>query len=253
MLLVDETTSTSQECPSGSDKGQETTSDTSMTGHSISIKHINKEDESAGTKKTNDESGQEKEIDVEKQEEMDVEEQEKMTVEQEGESTDKDEPEDEPSVIEFKGPVCKLSQMYEMESEYEGVTVGWEATEVWALSPAERAKYRELTRLQWWWAEVEKGMTGVSRMIEERARARTPGLLIDLIKRSVLVEPVGRQGLHQVVERQGVQTQIKQDEIPRTDRPRTGRGCCLFIGDGAGCMVGQQSGTQMLNNTCPPI
>ena len=41
----------------------------------------------------------------------------------------------------------ELSQTYEMESEYESMTVEQEATEVQALSPAEQAKYRELTKL----------------------------------------------------------------------------------------------------------
>ena len=80
MLLAGKTTSTSQECPSGLDKGQETTTATSAAGRTVLIKHIEKEDESAGTKKMDDESGQEKEIDVEEQEEIDVEEDGKMTV-----------------------------------------------------------------------------------------------------------------------------------------------------------------------------
>ena len=63
------------------DEGQETTITTSAAGHIVSIKCIDKGDESAGTKKTDDESGQEKEIDVEEPEEIDVEEQEKMMVE----------------------------------------------------------------------------------------------------------------------------------------------------------------------------
>ena len=71
-LLVGKTTSTSQERPSGSDKGQETTTATSATGHTVLIKHIDKGDESVGIKKTDDELGQEKEIDVEEQEEIDV-------------------------------------------------------------------------------------------------------------------------------------------------------------------------------------
>ena len=146
-LLVGKTTSTSQECPSGLEKGQETTTATSTSGCTISIKCIDKGDESAGTKKTDDESGQEKEIDVEEPGEIGVEEQGKMKVEQEGESTNNDEPEDEPSVVEFKDPVYKLSQMYEMESEYENMTMEQEATEVRTLTPAEQAKYRELTRL----------------------------------------------------------------------------------------------------------
>ena len=98
-LLAGETTSTSQERPSGLDKSQETTTAMSVTGHTILIKHIDKGDKSAGTKKMDDKLGQEKEIDVEEQEEIDVEEHGKMTVEPEGESTDDDEPEDEPSVV----------------------------------------------------------------------------------------------------------------------------------------------------------
>ena len=39
----------------------------------ITIEHINKEDEPAEPKKTDDKSGQEKEIDVEEQEEVDIE------------------------------------------------------------------------------------------------------------------------------------------------------------------------------------
>ena len=66
-------------------------------------------------------------------------------------------------------------------------------------------------------------MTGVSKVIEERTKAWTPGLPIDLIKRSVQVEPTEKQELHQMTEKQRVWNQIKQDEIPRTDRPRTGK------------------------------
>ena len=147
MLLVGETTSSSQECLSSSDKGQKTTITTSAAGHTVSVKRIDEGDESAGTKKTDDESGQEKEIDVEEQGELDVEEQGKMTIEQEGESTDNDEPEDEPSMVEFEDPAYELSQTYEMETEYESMTIEQEATEVQASTPAEQAKYRELTRL----------------------------------------------------------------------------------------------------------
>ena len=70
-----------------------------------------------------------------------------MTVEQESESTNDDEFGDEPSVVEFVDPVYELSQTYEMESEYENMTLEQEATEVQALTPTEQAKYRELTRL----------------------------------------------------------------------------------------------------------
>ena len=84
-----------------------------------------------------DESGQEKEIDVEEQEEIDINEHGKTTDEPEGESTNDDEPEDEPSMVEFKDPVYELSQTYEIESEYKSMTVEQEATEVWAMSPIE--------------------------------------------------------------------------------------------------------------------
>ena len=85
-------------------------------------------------------------------------------------------------------------------------------------------------------------MTGVSKMIKERTKARAPGLPIDLIKRSVQVEPAERQELHQMMEKQRTRTQIKQDEINRTDKPETGQGYYLFVEDDAGCMIKQRSG-----------
>ena len=91
-------------------------------------------------------------------------------------------------------------------------------------------------------------MTGVSKMIEERTKAWAPGLPIDLIKRSVQEEPAERQELHQMMEKQRTWTQIKQDEVPRTDRPRTGRGYYLFVEDDAGCMIKQWSG-QVIRDT----
>ena len=119
----------------------------SAAGHTITIERINKRDESKETKKTDDKSGREKEVDVEEQEEMDVKKHGKTTDEPEDESTNDDEPEDEPSVVEFEDPVYELSQTYEMESEYESMTMEQEAAKIRALSPAEQAKYRELTRL----------------------------------------------------------------------------------------------------------
>ena len=94
------------------------------------IESINKRDESTETKNTNDESGWEKEIDVEEQEEVDVEKRGETADEPEDESTDDNEPEDEPSVVEFEDPVYELSQTYEMEPEYESMTVEQEAAEV---------------------------------------------------------------------------------------------------------------------------
>ena len=93
-LLVGETASTSQGCPSKLNQGQETTTAMSVAGHTISIKHIDKGDESTETKKMDDELGWEKEIDVEEQEEVDVKKCGKTTYEPEDESTDDDEPED---------------------------------------------------------------------------------------------------------------------------------------------------------------
>ena len=51
-----------------------------------------------------------------------------------------------------------------------------------------------------------------------------------------------------MTEKQRIWTQIKQDEIPRTDRPGTGKGYYLFLEDDAGCMVKQWSG-QVLRDT----
>ena len=87
------------------------------------------------------------EIDVEEQEEVDVKGHRKTTDKPGDETTDDSEPQDKPSVVEFEDPVYELSQTYEMESEYESMTVEQEAAEVQALSPTEQAKYRELTRL----------------------------------------------------------------------------------------------------------
>ena len=163
-------------------------------------------------------------------------------MEQESRSADDDDDEsgDEPSVVEFEDPVYELSQTYKMESEYEGMTLEQEAIKVQALTPAEQAKYRELTRLHQCQAEIEKKMTGMSKVIEERTKAWTPGLPVDLVKRNVQVEPAEKQELHQITEERRVRALIKQDEIPRMDRPGTSRGYYLFVEDDAGCMVEQQ-------------
>ena len=101
-------------------------------------------------------------------------------------------------MVEFEDPVYELLQTYEMESKYESMTMEQEAAEVRALSPAEQAKYRELTRLHQRQADMDKRMTGVSKMIEERTKAQTTGLLVDFRKKcaSVQVEPAERQELH---------------------------------------------------------
>ena len=134
----------------------------------------------------------------------------------------------------------ELSQIYEMEPKYENMTLEQEAMEVQALTPAEQAKYRELTRLHQCQAKIKKKMTGMSKVIEERTKAWTPGLPVDLVKRSVQVEPAEKQELHWATGERRVRTSIKQDEIPRMDRPGTSRGYYLFVEDDAGCMVEQQ-------------
>ena len=177
--------------------GQETTIAMSTAGCTILIRRTEKGDESAKTKKTDDKSGQEEEIDIGGQEEIDVEQRGKATVRQESGSADADNDEfgDEPSVVEFEDPVYELSQTYEMEPEYESMTLEQEAM---ALTPAEQAKYRQLTRLHQRQVEIEKKMTRMSKVIEKRTKAWTPGLLVDLVKRNVQVEPAEKQELHQI-------------------------------------------------------
>ena len=220
-LLVGETTGTSQGCTSKSDKGQETTTTVSAAGHTITIEHVNKGDESMNTKKTDDESEQEKKIDATEQEDVDVEGHGKTTDEPGDKITNDSEPEDEPSVVELEDPVYELLQTYEMESEYESMTVEQEAAEVRDLSPIEQAEYRELTRFHKRQAYLEKRMTGVSKIIKERTKAQAPGLPIDLIERNVQVEPAERQELHQMMKKQRTRAQMKQDEIRQTDKPGT--------------------------------
>ena len=120
-LQTGEASSSSQGHPSGSGKGQETTITMSAAGCTVLIRHTGMGEESARTRKTDDKLEQEKEINVEEQEEM--------TVEQErGSTEDDDNSGDEPSVVEFEDPIYELCQMYEMESEYEDMTLEQEAT-----------------------------------------------------------------------------------------------------------------------------
>ena len=72
-LQVGEASSSSQEHPSDSDKGQETTMTMSEAEHTVSMEHTIMGNESGRTRKTDDESGPEEEIDVEEEEEAAVE------------------------------------------------------------------------------------------------------------------------------------------------------------------------------------
>ena len=199
--------SSSQERPSEPTKGQETTIATSKVGRTVIIECTSMGDKSEKTRKVDDESRQEEEVDVEEQEET--------TAEHGSESTgDDDDFGDEPSVVEFEDPIYELSQSYEIEPEYEDLTPEQEATEVQALTPMEQAEYRELTKLHQCQVELEKKMTGMSKVNMEGTKARTPGLPADLVKRNIQVEPLEKQELYQVTEEWWVQALIKQDDIP---------------------------------------
>ena len=185
--------SSSQERPSEPTKGQETTIAMSKVGCTVIIEHTSMGDESEKTRKVHDESRQEEEVDVE--------EQEGTTAEHGSVSTeDDDDFGDKPSVVEFEDPIYELSQSYKIEPEYEDMTPEQESTEVQALTPTEQAEYRELTKLHQCQVELEKKMTGMSKVITERTKARTPGLPADLVKRNVQIEPSEKQELHQVTE-----------------------------------------------------
>ena len=120
--------------------------------------------ESEKKRKADDESRQEKEVDIEEQEET--------TAEHGSESTEGDDDfGDEPSVVKFEDPIYELSQLYEIEPEYEDMTLEQEAAVVQALTPIEQAEYRELTKLHQCQAELENKMTGMSKVITERTKA----------------------------------------------------------------------------------
>ena len=85
-------------------------------------------------------------------------------------------------------------------------------------------------------AETEKEITGLSQIVKERVKAKAPGLPIDLIQRSIKTETPERQELHKLMEAQCT----KQDEIPRTEKPRTHHGYYLFVEDDSGCLIEQE-------------
>ena len=99
----------------------------------VSVEWVNKRDELEKTQKMDDESGHEKELEIEEREKEGTEEHEK--------TSDDEEPKDEPSIVEFEDPMYELSQMNELELEYKNMTVDQEAAEVQALSPVMQAEY----------------------------------------------------------------------------------------------------------------
>ena len=122
------------------------------------------------------------------------------------------------------------------------MTVDQEAAEVQALPPVTQAEYRELSKLHQHQADIEKKMTEVSQIIKERTKAHASGLPLDLIKRHVREEPTEGQELHQMTKKQKTRLQIKQDEIPHTEKSRTNKGYYLFIEDDMGCLMEQPDG-----------
>ena len=232
--LVSGAANAGEESPSTSLTGQETTTFISKTGRMVSVEWVNKRDKSEKTQKTDDESGPEKELEIEEPEKEGTEEHEATSYD--------GEPEDELSIVEFEDPMYELSQSYELELEYKNMTVDQEAAKVQALLPVMQAEYRELSKLHQHQANIEKKMTKVSQIIKERMKAHAPGLPLDLIKRHVREEPTEGQELHQMMKEQKTRLQIKQDEIPRTEKSRTNKGYYLFIEDDTGCLIKQPDG-----------
>ena len=99
----------------------------------VSVEWVNKRDELEKTQKTDDKLGYEKELEIE--------EPEKGGTEGHETTSDNGEPEDELSIVEVEDPMYELSQSYELEPEYENMTVDQEAAEVQALPPVAQAEY----------------------------------------------------------------------------------------------------------------
>ena len=85
-----------------------------------------------------------------------------------------------------------------------------ETTEVQALTSADQAKYTELTGLHQRQAKLEGRMTGMSQVITERKKARTPGQLANLVK-NIQIEPTEERELHQTTEERRIRALIKQE------------------------------------------
>ena len=156
--------------------------------------------------------------------------------EDEGETTPQETSEEDQPVIEFKNKAYELAQAYQLEPEYYEMTEEQEAEAVQVLTPREQVKYQELAKFHQRQAETEKEIKGLSQLIKERTNAKAPGLLVDLIQRSVKTEAPEKQELYELMEAQCT----KQGEIPRTERPRTRRGYYLFVEDDLGCLIEQE-------------
>ena len=191
-------------------------------------------------RKSDDESKQEEVVDVEKCEEV--------TIEHEESSEDDSDFDDEPAVVEFEDPVYELSQLYELEPEYGNMTPKQEAVKVQALMPREQAEYQELTKLHQQQAELDEKMTGMSKVITERFHSSVILCSSCLPKGSIctllLTKSAGSLGVCAFV----VWALIKQDDIPRADKPGTSKGYYLFVEDDAGCTI-EQGDRRMIRDT----
>ena len=121
----------------------------------VVLRRISECDELGGKEKVNDESSK-------KQLEANVSDDNEDLEDGNDETTDEEEP-----LTEFEDPLYELSQSYEMEPEYENMTSEQEAAKVRTMTPREQAEYHELTQFHQHQAEVNKEMTGVSKIIQE--------------------------------------------------------------------------------------
>ena len=135
-------------------------------------------------------------------------------------SKDVSDEEDQP-VVDFEDQSYELAQTYQLEDEYQDMTAEQEAAEVQMLTPREQAEYQEMMKLHRQQAEMEKRMMGLSHIVKERMKARTPGIPVDLIQRSVEPEVPEKQELQELSEIQQTKLLAKQDKIPRMGRPGT--------------------------------
>ena len=128
------------------------------------------------------------------------------------ETTDGEEP-----LIDFEDPLCELSQSYEMEPEYRDMTPEQEAAKVKTMTPREQAEYHKLKQFYRHQVELNKEITGMSKIIKEQTNAQTPGIPTDLVKWHVREEPPEHQELQRMTKEQKTHALLEQDEIPRSN------------------------------------
>ena len=188
--LVKRPQSTAQQAEGTS---QKTITVRSKAGRTITLERI---DESVIKEKSDDESRKE-------QPKIDV------SDGREDQKDSNDETSEEEPIVDFEDPLYELSQSYEIESEYEDMTIKQEAAEVKTLTPHEKAKYHELKQFHQCQAHLIKKITGISTIIKERTHTKTPGIPTDLIRRHVQEEPLGCQEMEKMTERQKARALLK--------------------------------------------